>query len=138
MNFHSLRFKGVEKYDSIPDEAIVDLIEPSFKPLTKMWVVKVKLDIPYGRKKPNTFIPFTAKNQKRSMNIYRILKAKKGRADISRKIAELQRNKKWNHQMRQKIEEIGMVNQSRYENAKVVLKQTDTNRFQKFWAKVNH
>ena len=42
----------------------------------------------------------------------------KGFADIERKIAELQKEGKWNHQMRQKIEEIGMKKQTKYENAK--------------------
>ena len=103
-----------------------------------MWGVKVKLNIPYGKKKANTFIPFTAKNEKRSKNIYRFLKAKKGLADIERKIAELQKEGKWNHQIRQKIQEIGVKNQNRYENAKLVVKQTDTNRLQQFWAKLKH
>ena len=96
------------------------------------------MGIPYGKKKANTFIPFTAKNEKRWKNIYRFLKAKKGFADIERKIAELQKEGKWNHQIRQKIQEIGVRNQNRYENAKLVLKQTDTNRLQQFWAKVKH
>ena len=76
------------------------------------------MGIPYGKKKANTFIPFTAKNEKRWKNIYRFLKAKKGFADIERKIAELQKEGKWNHQMRKKIEEIGMKKQIKYENAK--------------------
>ena len=96
------------------------------------------MGIPYRKKKANTFIPFTAKNEKRSKNIYQFLKAKKGLADIERKIAELQKEGKWNHPTRQKIQEIGVRNQNRYENAKLVLRQTDTNRLQQFWAKVKH
>ena len=96
------------------------------------------MGISYGKKKAYTFIPFFPKTEKRSKSIYQFLKAKQGFADIERKIAELLKEVKWNHQIRQKIQEIGVKNESRYENAKVVLKQTDNNRLQQFWAKVKH
>ena len=135
MSYHSLRFEGVEKYDSIKDETIVDITKPKKQKNAKRWTVKVKLSTKYKNKLPNRFFPFTADSESRANAIYKLLKQKQNMSKLRDLQKQLEEEKQWNHKNKQLVESKGLKVLKVYENAKEHLKQTDTNRQQQFWAK---
>ena len=135
MSYHSLRFEGVEKYDSIKDETIIDITKPKKQKNARRWTVKVKLSVEYKNKLPNRFFPFTADKGSRADAIYDLLKSKQNMAKLREIQTQLEERKQWNHKNKQLVESKGLEILKKYENAKEHLNQTDTNRQQQFWAK---